>query len=324
MTQGRRWALALSLGACALMTSGVGAEPARPELIKLPFSIHWGMENTPLIYKGRPLLLMNHRDDTKVNTEGYVDAMYLYAIDLYTGERTPNFGTGYSFINGIVDGDRLHVYACRGTNFDWFQSIDHFWTDDLKTWHSEPAIAKRGTENLFNSSVCRDDQGYLMAYETNQPVQFSFRFARSRDLSKWEDIPGLVFTGENREYSACPVIRYFAPYYYVIYLHAPVEGRNGWHSCIARSKDLGTWEISPLNPVLEAGEGEGHNNSDVDLFEHEGRTYLYYAIGDQATWASLRMAMHPGPMKEFFEAWFPEGATMAVADARITEPAAAE
>jgi len=46
----------------------------------------------------------------------------------------------------------------------------------------------------------------------------------------------------------------------------------------------------------------------VDLFEHEGRTYLVYATGDQATWGAARMAMYDGPLQAFFEGWFPVGA----------------
>jgi beta-xylosidase len=110
-------------------------------------------------------------------------------------------------------------------------------------------------------------------------------------LSHWEKLPGLIFTGVNHEYSACPVIRYFAPYYYVIYLHAAVPGHRGWVSFLARSKDLAGWELSPFNPLLEAGLGEGINNSDVDLFEYEGNTYLYYATGNQHDWGALRVAM---------------------------------
>ena len=76
---------------------------------------------------------------------------------------------------------------------------------------------------------------------------------------------------------------------------------------MARSKDLATWQLSPLNPILEASQGEGINNSDVDLFEWEGNTYVFYATGDQQTWGSVRVAMHVGSMEQFFEACFPEG-----------------
>lgn len=309
--------------ALAVAENGKAAEWERPELTKLPFAIHKGMENTPLTFKGRQILLMNRRDDTKVNTDGYAKTVNCYVIDLHTGEESEPFAEGFSFVNGIVDGERLHVFATEGTDHNWFQSIHHFWTDDLKIWQRELAIEKQPGENLFNPSVCRDEQGFLMAYESNHPVQFCFRFARSKDLSQWVDVPGLCFRGEHDEYSACPCLRYVAPYYYVIYLHAAVEGRNGWISYIARSKDLADWELSPMNPILEAVDGEGRNNSDVDLIELDGKTYLYYATGDQQTWCSLRVAMHPGTMKEFFEAWFPEGSTMPRVDARLEPPATA-
>jgi hypothetical protein len=119
-----------------------------------------------------------------------------------------------------------------------------------------------------------------------------------------------------KQYSACPVIRYIAPYYYVIHLHEAIPGHNGWVSFLARSKDLVTWQLSPKNPILEAGPGEGCNNSDVDLFEWEGNTYLFFANGDQQTWYSLREAMHRGSMKSLFEACFPEGLPMTEVSAR--------
>jgi hypothetical protein len=147
-------------------------------------------------------------------------------------------------------------------------------------------------------------------------VQFCFKFARSTDLAAWNKLDGLVFTGLGGEYSACPVVRYVGPYYYVIYLHAAVPGHKGWISFLARSKDLATWELSPFNPILEAGPGEGVNNSDVDLFEYEGNTYLFYATGDQQTWGTVRMAMFAGSMQQFFTSYFPDGAPTVKVSAR--------
>ena len=45
----------------------------------------------------------------------------------------------------------------------------------------------------------------------------------------------------------------------------------------------------------------------MDLFEHAGNTYLFYATGDQQTWGAVRMAMFAGPMSEFFASHFPAG-----------------
>jgi hypothetical protein len=289
---------------------------ARPKLTKLPFAITKAMENTPVVFNGRPLHVLNYRDDTKNNTDEYTKSMYLYVVGLDTGNELCRFGEGYSFANAFVNGSELHVFASEGSNYDWFQSLYHFSSRDLKTWKREPAIEKEPEEHLFNASVCRDEKGFLMAYESNKPVQFCFKFARSEDLSKWKKLPGLVFTGVNHEYSACPVIRYFSPYYYVIYLHSPIQDHKGYVSFMARSKDLVSWELSPFNPILEAGPGEGINNSDVDLFEWEGKTYITYATGDQATWGSVRIAFYDGSMKEFFTSHFPAGVPTVKASAK--------
>ena len=66
-----------------------------------------------------------------------------------------------------------------------------------------------------------------------------------------------------------------------------------------------------LDPVA----GEGINNTDADIFEWEGNTYVFYGTGDQATWGTIRVAMYAGPMRELLEAYFP------LAAARFASPA---
>ncbi len=278
------------------------------KLTKKPLGdFHEVMETAPFWYKGRAILLGCRRENG--GTPDVKDRMYLSFFDLDTGDELARFASEHSFGSVYVEGDTVHAFAAEYTPNDWTANLNHFWSNDLKNWKQERAITRVGDEHLFNSSVCRDPQGYLMAFESNEPVQFCFRFARSKDLSKWEPVEGLAFTGEQNEYSACPAIRYFAPYYYVIYLHRPIEGHNGWISYLARSKDLETWELSPKNPILEASKEEGSNNSDVDLFERDGKTILIYATGDQATWADVKQAVYDGPMQEFFEKAFPAGQT---------------
>lgn len=283
---------------------------AGPVLTKLPFAFGPAMENTPVIFRGRPIIAMNHRDDSG-GPGRYTEKMYLYIKDLDTGLEISRFATGFSFASAYVtrdaEGEELHVFGSQGTDTDWFHDLYHFRTRDLETWEKELAIPRAGSEHLFNCSVTRDEEGYLMAYESNEPVKFCFKFARSKDLSSWEKIPDLVFRGLGNEYSACPVIRYIAPYYYVIYLHMPIPGHKGLVSFMARSRDLETFQLSPLNPVLEASEGEGVNNSDVDLFEFEGKTYLFYATGDQQSWGTVKVAMFDGDLRSFFESYYPEG-----------------
>jgi len=290
--------------------------PQKPELIKLPFAFLTTdsstlMENTPVLFNSRLFLVSNFRPSGGSNVDEKNSDLSIN--DLVTGAKVSRFGKSHSFVSAFVNNSELNVFALdfttSGKIWDHPDGIDRFVTNDLKNWESEKVIIPESNEHLFNSSVCRDDKGYVMAYESDKPVQFCFKFARSNDLSKWDKMPGLSYTGENNEYSACPVIRYFKPFYYVIYLHAPIPGHNGYISYMSRSKDLVNWELSPFNPILEANKeiGEGCNNSDVDILEYEGRTYLYYATGDQATWGTVRVAMYNGSMRKFYENYFPEG-----------------
>lgn len=297
-----------------LMTDGSAQKLQRPVLTKLPFAFsdigRTPMENTPVVFQSRLLLVANNRPG---GGDAKGEDAYLYIDDLQTGKEVARFGQGHSFVSAYVNGGELNVFALEFTDFGRVMNstgIDRLMTSDLKTWKTEKVIVPEGNEHLFNSSVCRDDKGYVMAYESDKPVQFCFKFARSTDLSKWEKIPDLVFAGEKYEYSACPLIRYFKPYYYVIYLHAPTVGHNGWISYLARSKDLADWELSPFSPILEAEAGEGKNNSDVDILEYKGKTYLYYATGDQETWGTVRVALFNGTEKAFFENHFPKNSKL--------------
>jgi len=288
--------------------------PTKPELVKLPFAFsdvgRTPMENTPFYFNSKLLIVANHRPG---GYDAKGENAYLYIDNLQTGQEEVRFGKGHSFVSAFVNGNELNVFALEFTDFGRVinsSGIDRMISTDLENWKTEKVILPEGDEHLFNSSVCRDDNGYLMAYESDKPVKFCFKFAHSTDLSKWEKIPDLAFTGENHEYSACPVIRYHAPYYYVIYLHAPVKEHNGWIPFMARSTDLETWELSSYNPILEAELGEGRNNSDIDILEYKGKTYLYYATGDQETWGTIRVAMFDGTEKAFFEAYFPENSPL--------------
>ena len=310
----------------ALLTVGylitLGQVP--PPLIKVPTNFGEGtMENTPVVFNGRPLLVQNVRPP-----KGRSEEMFLIIDDIPTGREVARFGQGYSFASAFVKGAELNVFGTEYTDDDWTHDIYRFSSTDLKTWKRALVLSREGAQHFFNASVCRDEQGYLMAYESNVPVQWSFMFARSTDLAYWEKLEGVTFADlEDKGMSACPALRYVAPYYYVIYTIARRSkiGRSFQYdrdearyvAILARSRDLATWELSPSeHPLLEPALGEGLNNSDVDLFEYEGRTYVFYATGDQASWGTIRIAMYPGPMRAFFEGRFPKHTPMIRFDAK--------
>jgi hypothetical protein len=310
------------------------SQQPNPFLTKLPANFGEPcMETTPVIYKGQPLLISNFRGPKSTR-----DEMYLIILDLLTGKQLSHFGEGHSFVSGFVNGSEMNVFAVEyGKNeTEWTRDIYRFSSTDLKTWKRDLVMTREADEHFFNTSVCKDDHGFVLAYESNKPVQWSFRFARSNDLVHWEKQPGAGFADlEGRTACGNPTIRYIAPYYYMIYgawrwagpgvFYEYTLPETKYVTLIARSKDLKYWELSPTrNPMLEPSAGEGINNTDADLFEYEGQTYIYYATGDQATWGTVRIAMYPGKMKELLERYFPESVPMITFDAvkgRYTYPA---
>lgn len=309
---------------------GRRAAPPSPRLVKLPFAFGGErMESTPVTFGGRPLLVENVRPGG-VHAKGK-DA-YLSITDLVTGQSVARFGEGHSFVSAFVEGAELNVFATAFESFGEVMDtkrIDRLVSTDLKAWRQETVLDRDGDEQFFNTSVCRDDQGYLMAYESDIPVRWCFRFARSKDLSRWEKIRGLEFADVGGKSAAAnPTIRYFAPYWYLIYgvwcfqePHASYYRyrmpETKYVTVVARSKDLVSWDLSPTaGPMLDPIPGEGINNTDADLFEYEGNTYIFYATGDQATWGTIRLAMYPGPMRECLEAYFPAGAPLLRFDAK--------
>ena len=305
-------AVCLLIAAPLMIASGArAAEPLLKKTGKIFYGAESGfVETTPFLWQGKMLLLGSfHRDKS---SDKHDEQIGLEITDPDSGETVARFGGGCSFGCAFVEGGTLHVFASRlpeTENWDhdldryWFGDIVHFKTNDLKTWTETTAVT-RENEHLLNSSVCRDGDGYLMAYETDNPLGFCFKFARSADLEHWEKIPDSLYAGEDgHTYSACPVVRRSGDYYYVIYLRQ--DGRGGFESALIRSKDLHAWEQSPFNPVLAAGEGEGINNSDVDLCEVGGKTVFCYAIGNQLGWVDVREAVYDGTADQFFADCFP-------------------
>ena len=295
-----------------------------PKLVKVPFAFPgMRMENTPVVYQGKPLLIQNVRmADTQAKD------FYLFIQDMQTGVEMEPFGHTLSFVSAFVNGDELNVFATENTDDDWTHDTYRLTSTDLKEWNKELVIKRRDDEHLFNASVCKDPNGYVMAFESNRPVQWSFRFARSTDLTTWQEVEGIQCSDTAEQtFWACPCIRYFEPYYYVLYGALRDKGPGTWYeyrlpdtkyvTFLARSKDLATWELSPTRyPMLDPVPGEGINNTDADLFEWEGNTYIYYATGDQQTWGTIRVAMYAGPLKECLESHFPEGVPMITFDAK--------
>jgi hypothetical protein len=274
-------------------------KPPQPALTKEPVILRDMCEVSPVVWQDRLCLMACFRP-----ASGGAKSDYSLALtDVETGKELGRFAEGYSLACAFAHNDTFYAFASRFENNDW-NDVTMFKSSDLTNWESRRVIEQDAKEHLFNSSVCEGPDGFVMAYETNDPAwpPFTVKFARSKDLETWVKVAGAVF-GTDR-YTACPCLRYVNGWYYLLYLEHCTP-RWFFETYIARSKDLNIWELSSANPVLRPEAiDDGINASDPDIVEFHGKTYLYYAVGDQRTWMNIKRAVHPGPMAEFFQSWF--------------------
>jgi hypothetical protein len=255
-------------------------------------------EVSPFIWRNRLCLLKCIRPATGGTSQDY----YLLLVDIESGQEIGRCGEGHGLASAFIHNGRLYVFASRWENSGW-RDVTVFHSADLKHWHSQ-VVLQGENEGVFNTSVCKGRDGFVMAYETNDPAYpaFTIKFAQSKDLMHWTKLPQATF-GTNR-YTACPCIRYVRGYYYVLYLE---QRSPQWlfETYITRSKDLIHWELSAANPVIRPeGLDEGIDASDPDIVEWHGKTRIYFAVGDQRTWANIKQATWPGRLADFFASWY--------------------
>lgn len=275
-------------------------EPPKREIdtMKREFISKDMCELSPVVWKGRLCHLACVRPATGGTKEDY----YLELTDVETGKELARFAEGYSLASAYIENDTFYVFASRFENDNW-NDVTLFKSTDLINWEMKKVIEQEN-ENLFNSSVCKGSDGYIMAYESNDPKYpaFTIKFAISKDLENWTKVPDAIF-GTNR-YTACPCIRYVNGYYYVLYLENR-SPRHYYETYITRSKDLKRWELSSANPVLRPVDiDDSINASDPEVAEFDGKTYIYYAVGDQLTWMNIKRLTYDGSLESFCDMWY--------------------
>jgi len=273
---------------------------ARRPVLRDPESVENHVcELTPFMWKGR----LSHMTCVRPVDADPDRGLYLRLSDAETGAELARFAEGYSLASAIVWNDTFYAFASRHGDGTW-NDVTLFKSSDLRNWTQKVVIEQEGAEHLFNTSVCATPGGFVMAYESDDPayVPFTVKYAESADLENWTKVSDAVF-GPDR-YAACPCVRYSDGWFYQMYLEHRTP-RWFFETHIARSKDLKTWHLSPMNPVITPeGLDEGNNASDPEIVEFAGKTYLYYAVGDQLTWTRLKRKTYDGPMARFFAAWW--------------------
>jgi len=256
-------------------------------------------ELSPFVWQGN----LCHMECIRPGRGGSVQDYTLRIVNQDGGKELSRFAEGYGLASVHVHEGEMYVFASQWIDGNW-NHVTLFHSKDLKEWKKKQVIEQEPSEHLFNSSVCQADGQFIMAYESNDPkyTPFTVKFARSKDLKNWTQIEEALL-GSDR-YAACPCIRYANGFYYVLYLERR-SPRHFFETYLARSSNLKEWELSPANPVLSPDLlDEGINTSDPELVEFQGKTFLYYAVGDQLTWMNIKRAAFLGPQDEFFASWF--------------------
>ena len=296
------------------------APPGKPVIRKLGTIDCDMVETTPMVFRGRLYRFEYVRSNYKLNATGET---YFRFIDVATGEATPAFAAGWHLGSAHVEGDRVYVY---GVNAWGGSEIRVWWSQDLKAWSSQAALSLPGWA-IYNTSVCKGDGRFVMAFEIGAPPEetgaaFTMRFAESSDLRDWKLTPAECVFSKDR-YTACPALRFLDGFYYMIYL----EARPGptYEPHIVRSRDLVSWQPSPLNPLMQFSPQDklianpalsaecreriagavNLNNSDLDLCEFDGKVVICYSWGNQQGIEHLAEAAYDGTLADFLHGWFP-------------------
>jgi hypothetical protein len=295
-------------------------EPHRPLIRKLG-TLDLGMvETTPVVFRDRLYRFEYVRKDYHANQNG---DSYFQFMDVETGKATTAFAKGYDLGCAYAEGETMWVFGVD--NWDG-ENVAVFRSTDLEHWEQRPAMRLPGW-GLFNTSVCKAGDRYVMAIEVGKPPQvvgvpFTMRFAESKNLLDWKLLPETcVYTKER--YSACPALRFCDGWFYMLYLEAR-PGPN-YETHLVRSKDSIRWEPSRFNPVLRASPDDkliansklkaaqrekiaravDLNNSDLDLCEFRGKVVITYSWGNQQGTEFLAHAAYDGSLESFLTGFFP-------------------
>ena len=190
------------------------------------------------------------------------------------------FAFGNAFGCAYEENGVMYVHGVGGNGApEGCNYIDVYYSTDLCEWKTQRAITLPECLHIYNTSVCKDADGYIMAIEVNGPREiigerFTVVFARSKDLLDWTLMPIDKYIFYKERYSACPSIRYFDGMYYMVF--SAIDENKVYHIGIASS-------ATPEGPFKDCLGGKplystGYSIIDASLlFDDDGRIYMYYS-----------------------------------------------
>ena len=285
------------------------------------------VETTPLVWNDRLIRFEWVRNSTWGGPGGVDRKIGCYQfVDMETEEGLGEFALDHAFGCAYTENGKMFVHGVRGGGGG--NVIDTFISDDLKSWESSTALVFPENIKLFNTSVCKAGDKYVMAIEVggNDPmvgVGFTCVFAESPDLINWTLLDHEKFSYSKDRYTACPCIRYYDGYYYIICLERAPFHR--WIPYIARSRDLADYELGVINPFMWFDNDDKKvirperftedeldyianavncNCSDIDMCNYGDKTVITYSWGNQLGKEFLAIAEYDGSEEELLKSFF--------------------
>ena len=302
--------------------------PREKQLRKLGTIAVGVVETTPVVWNGRLLRFEWVRNSNWGSAGGITREVGCYRfVDMETGEASAEFAHDHSFGCCYTENGKMYVHGTRGGGGG--QVLDTFVSSDLVNWEMTTALTFPDDVNLYNTSVCKGRDGkYIMAIEVGGEnpmvgVPFTCVFAESDDLTNWTLLPTDDYSYSRDRYTACPVIRYYDGFYYMIYLEGAPCHR--WIPYIVKTADLKEFELGLVNPIMCFSDEDKQiihpenftaeeiekitnavncNNSDVDMCDWNGKCVILYSWGNQYGTEFLAVAEYDGSEEEFLKSFF--------------------
>jgi len=304
-----------------------GKIPTRKTLRKIGTIKISVVETTPIVWKDK-LLRFEWSRTSEWCKDGRGDRKIgCYRLINMENETTVcEFAQDHAFGCCYTDGEKVFAHGVRGGGGG--NIIDTFVSSDLENWEESTALVLPENIKIFNTSVCRAYNKYIMAIEIggNAPevgVGFTCVFAESNDLINWSMMDMMEYSYSRDRYTACPCIRYYDGYYYIICLERLPFHR--WVPYIARSRDLHDYELGDINPLMWFDNEDKNvihperftadelsyietaincNVSDIDMCCYNGKTLITYSWGNQLGKEFLAIAEYDGTEEEFRKSFF--------------------
>ncbi len=288
-------------------------------------------EMTPFVWNGR-LMRIELVDPSK----GWDETAGKAGIrDVETGEFLSFLAEDSYFHSACVDGDTVYVTGVDKLRRD---TIRLYESSDLINWKSRDLLTNPGWK-YYNSQLAHGENEWMIVLETG-PVytemgedesprkyvgnnNWTMFFAKSYDMENWE------FSDYEKPFSkeyhaGGPCLKYSDGWYYLLCDCA--IPRRIFTSYMYRTRDFDNWYVGYYNPIIMPSDEDKKispnykdltneererlktafnvNNTDLDICEWQGKTYINYCCGNQLGNYWMCDAVCDMPLADFFKAYF--------------------